>query len=287
MFFRNLKKLSVTVITAVSIVTCFICSSISVKAASPYALYVNRLANVVTVMSLDSQGQYSIPVKAYLCSVGRNIEDTPVGIFNTTNYYEWRELNGGSYGRYAIRFNGHILFHSIPYASPTVNSMRGSSFNLLGQGASAGCVRMAVGDLKWIYDNCKAGTPVVVYDDVNPGPLGKPKAVKMDLSTGLVGFDPTEEAAYNPWMTLVPTQYLKQDSGDGVIHGSVGLNSEALKEYIGARYSNGKEMERWNYSIQINGNYNPSVPGTYIVWAKVSDNKGLTSVERQYTIQIQ
>ncbi|SET35071.1 MULTISPECIES: L,D-transpeptidase [unclassified Pseudobutyrivibrio] len=286
MFFRH-KKSFIAITLVLSLFFSIRSTSIEAKAATPYALYVNRVANVVTVMSLDAQGQYTIPVKAYLCSVGANIEDTPTGSFTTSNYYEWRELFGNSYGRYAIRFNGHILFHSVPYAAPTVNSLRGTQFNMLGQGASQGCVRMAVGDLKWIYDNCKAGTPVIVYDDAaNPGPLGRPAAVKLDVNAGLIGYDPTEEAAYNPWMNLVPTQYLKQDSGDGIIHGYVGMDAEALKQFIGARYSDGTEVDNWNYSIQINGNYNPNVSGTYVVWIKVADNRGYTSVEKQYTIQL-
>ena len=38
--------------------------------------------------------------------------------------------------------------------------------------------------------------------------------------------------------------------------------------------------------IVKNGNYNPNVSGTYVVWIKVADNRGYTSVEKQYTIQL-
>ena len=56
----------------------------------------------------------------------------------------------------------------------------GEQFNLLGEAASLGCVRLTCADAKWIYENCKAGTEVVVYDDKeNPGPLGKPAEVKL------------------------------------------------------------------------------------------------------------
>ena len=30
-------------------------------------------------------------------------------------------------------------------------------------------------DAKWIFENCDAGTKVVIYDDTDPGPLGMPK----------------------------------------------------------------------------------------------------------------
>ena len=36
-------------------------------------------------------------------------------------------------------------------------------FNKLGQTASHGCIRLSVGDAKWIYDNCALGTKAVSY----------------------------------------------------------------------------------------------------------------------------
>ena len=70
-------------------------------ASHPYAIYVNRAANCVTVYGLDSTGEYTVPVKAFACSVGRNADDTPLGTFMTSNYYTWRKLYGNTYGRYA------------------------------------------------------------------------------------------------------------------------------------------------------------------------------------------
>ena len=39
-----------------------------------------------------------------------------------------------------------------------------SSYKALGTRQSHGCVRLLVSDAKWIYDNCKAGTKIVVYE---------------------------------------------------------------------------------------------------------------------------
>ena len=51
-------------------------------------------------------------------------------------------------------------------------------FNQLGTPASLGCIRLAVVDVRWIYENCPIGTPVVIYDDAeNPGPMGKPETL--------------------------------------------------------------------------------------------------------------
>ncbi|MCR5415477.1 MAG: L,D-transpeptidase [Pseudobutyrivibrio sp.] len=281
------KKSRWTAILAAVVVCASMMPSMSAKAASPYALMVNRAANCVTVMSQAADGQYTVPVRSFVCSVGANPEDTPLGVYSTSDYYEWRQLFGNTYGRYAIRFNGHILFHSVPYTAPSVNTLLGNSFNKLGEGASAGCVRMAVNDLKWIYDNCKAGTPVVVYDDAtNPGPIGKPSSVKINMGTGLGNYDPTEVAAYNPWINLNPVQYLKQDAGDGILHVATYTNAEKLKEYIGLKDPSGNEIERWNYSLEVNGNYDFNTPGTYVVWITAATNSGLYS-QQQYTLQVQ
>ena len=64
-----------------------------------------------------------------------------------------------------------------------------SSYNRLGTTASHGCVRLTVKDAKWIFDHCPIGTKVVIYNANNPGPLGKPRAIKVP---GVTGYDPTD-----------------------------------------------------------------------------------------------
>ena len=61
---------------------------------------------------------------------------------------------------------------------------------------------MAVEDAKWIYDNCGKGTIVEIYDDAsNPGPLGKPDAIKVTDGSPYAGWDPTDPDTDNPWHT--------------------------------------------------------------------------------------
>ena len=62
-----------------------------------------------------------------------------------------------------------------------------------------GCVRLTVEDAKWIYDNCPSGTYVEVYDSDDPGPLGKPEAMKLDADSPNKGWDPTDPDERNPW----------------------------------------------------------------------------------------
>ena len=92
---------------------------------------------------------------------------------------------GPSYGQYATRIYSSYLFHSVPYYSQHKDDVEYDEFNKLGTIASLGCIRLAVVDVKWIYDNCPLGTPVVIYNDKeNPGPMGKPGTPTLRSAAG-------------------------------------------------------------------------------------------------------
>lgn len=165
----------------------------------PYYIKVNRQANCVTVYTYDEEGNYTIPVKAMTCSVGLN-NSTPLGVSKISDKYTWRLLFGNTYGHYSVRFNGHILFHSVPYLTASNDNLKEGQFNLLGEPASLGCIRLCVADVKWIYDNCAKGTVVEVYDSPDPGPLGKPSMPKIHPNSPFRGWDPTDPNTSNPWL---------------------------------------------------------------------------------------
>lgn len=167
----------------------------------PYLVAVNRQCCTVTVYGKDAAGDYTVPVKAMACSMGREGHTTPTGRWTTTDKYEWRLMIDGTYGRYAIRFApGGYLFHSVPYYSINKGDLEWQEFNKLGTPASLGCVRLCVADIKWLYDNCPKGFTTIVYDDPNPGPLGKPEAARMDdTDEARRGWDPTDPDPNNPW----------------------------------------------------------------------------------------
>lgn len=171
--------------------------------SSPYYIKVNRQANCVTVYEKDENGNYTVPVKAMVCSVGLN-GGTPTGVFKTTTKYYWRALYGNVYGQYAFRINGPILFHSVPYYTQNKWDLESEEYNKLGQAASMGCVRLAVKDAKWLIDHCPQGTMVEIYDAEDPGPLGKPNPVRIDLNSPNKGWDPTDPDDNNPWKNAEP-----------------------------------------------------------------------------------
>lgn len=168
-----------------------------------YHLYVNKGTNTVTVYKINEKGEEK-PVKVMLCSVGRAGHDTPEGSFKTYEYYDWRLMVDNTYGRYAVRFNGSIMFHSVPYISMKKDTLEWEEFNKLGSRASLGCVRLCVADAKWIYSNCKRGTKVEVYTDYkDPGPLGKPKGIKIDSKSKYRDWDPTDLTKENPLLKTI------------------------------------------------------------------------------------
>lgn len=165
-----------------------------------YTVYVNRVLNCITIVQPQEDGTV-IPVKAMVCSCGREGHETPEGVFLTSDYYEWRRMVDDTYGRYAVRFNGKILFHSVPYTETSPDTLEWEEYNALGENASLGCVRLSVEDAKWIYDNCKPGTTVVVYSDSETaGLLEKPTAIKIAEDSPYKGWDPTDIDINNPWL---------------------------------------------------------------------------------------
>lgn len=150
-------------------------NTVDVQAASKYTIYVNRRTNLVNVIN-SKTGKL---VKAMYCSTGRNYR-TIRGTYNTTAKYKWRPLIHGVYGQYSTRIHGAYLFHSVPYYSINKSQVSTKEYNKLGQQASAGCIRLAVTDAKWIYDHCRLGTKVVIGEGRT---LKKPTRPKVRVST--------------------------------------------------------------------------------------------------------
>lgn len=189
------KKLCAVVLMIVTAFGISFSAPKTAKAANTkYWIKVNKQANVATVYQLKS-GKYK-PIKAFLVSCGGS--NTPSGTFYTPAKYRWQTLMGPSYGQYCTRIHGGILFHSVWYYEKDPSTQSTVQFNKLGQTASHGCVRLSVGDAKWIYDNCALGTKVTVYSSKNPGPLGKPKGIKVSTSRRMY-WDPTDPDKKNPY----------------------------------------------------------------------------------------
>lgn len=169
-----------------------------------YYVKVNNTANVVTIYTKDSEGNYTVPVKAMICSIGTATPTSGKYKLNGTKH-RWHTLFGHTpgtyvYGQYTTAIVGNILFHSVPYTTKgDPSTLEYLEYDKLGTKASAGCIRLTVQDAAWIYNNISTGTIVEFYNDSNPGPLGKPSAQKISGNTVCRGWDPTDPDSRSPW----------------------------------------------------------------------------------------
>ncbi len=240
-----------------------------------YKIMVNRAANCVTVYEKAEDGTV-VPVRAFICSCGREGHETPLGTFRTSSAYEWRLMVDGTYGHYAVRFNKGIMFHSIPYYTKNAGDMEWEQYNLLGQPASLGCVRLTCADAKWIYDNCKAGTEVTVYDDAeNPGPLGRPEEIKLEEGHAFKTWDPTDTDIDNPWNTVRPELHLMNGRGDGVVYLPVGATAHDIYSALAVRTPQGEVRALGEYQLRMTGAYDLNSVGKYIAHVYGIDTHGV------------
>ncbi|MBQ6992428.1 MAG: L,D-transpeptidase [Clostridia bacterium] len=199
-----------------------------VNSDKPYYIKVNYGANVVTVYSKDENGDYTVPVKAMVCSTGRA---TPTsGTYTIKGRWRWLKMIGGVYAQYTTQVVGNILFHSVPYLRKgDSSSLEYWEYDKLGTRASAGCIRLTMQDASWIYNNIASGTLVEFYSSSDPGPLGKPSAPKISWNEECRGWDPTDSDPNNPWrnyqQNIVVEENLNNNSNDNNLDNSNNIDN--------------------------------------------------------------
>ncbi len=175
---------------------------------------INRAACTMTVYLYNKETKkYDIPIKTCAICVGSDTRTvagagglnpksyyTPIGTYSIcTNgqsvKYTLKTMHEPDgkilYARWATHIVGNVYFHSIAVGTPSHYALPSYRYNLLGSPASAGCIRMAVADAKWIYDYASTGTKVKINvgNSKKPGPLGKNAVIKV---TGGINYDPTD-----------------------------------------------------------------------------------------------
>lgn len=236
----------------------------------PYEIHVNKQMNCITVYAMDTSGAYSIPLKAMVCSTGAA---TPLGTYKTPAKYIWKVLKGNVWGQYSTRISGSILFHSVPYSTNSKSALISKYYNKLGTTASAGCVRLTTADAKWIYDNCPLGTTVHIYNSSNPGPLGKPTAIKVPAGNK---WDPTDPDPANPWRNKIARI-------EGVQNRTVERgNGFDLMTGVSATDGTGVNLTG---SISLSGYVDFNTAGVYSVHYSVTGQSG-TTVTADATINV-
>lgn len=223
------------------------------KSRLPYYIRVNRLKNTVTIYTEGSNGTYSLPYKAMICSVGLD-NRTPLGTFTISDKYKWRLLVGDVYGQYATRIYKGIMFHSVPYNTKNPGDLKEGEYNKLGQPASHGCIRLAVVDAKWIAENCPKGTIVEIYEDEVKGPLGRPTSINISDTDENKGWDPTDPDEMNPWLSIGP-----------VINGAEDTEIQRGSTFDPTRGVHAKSLDGTDADLTVDGTVYTNRTGTYSV----------------------
>lgn len=246
-------------------------NTVDAQAASKYTIYVNRKTNLVNVTD-SKTGKL---VKAMYCSTGKNYK-TISGTYSTTAKYKWRPLVHGVYGQYSTRIHGPYLFHSVPYYSMNKSKVSTKEYNKLGQQASAGCIRLAVTDAKWIYDNCRIGTKVVIGESRT---LKKPTRPKVKVSTKRKSWwDPTDPDTRNPYR---PKIVLKKKGQKTIPYGSTFHVQDVLK--ASSPYASSAALLQ---TLQVKGTVNTKKAGTYKVSCTITDPYTTVSVTKTFKFKV-
>ena len=240
-----------------------------------YSITVNRRTNTVTVYTKDQDGQFTVPVRAMICSCGKGGEFTTItGDFSIYFQEPWHPLYDNVYGMFVSGFKDDFLFHSVPYEATAHDTLETDEFNKLGEPASQGCVRMMVSDVYWIMRNCDLNTPVHIIDaDAKADPLGRPNAPKLPAGAT---WDPTDNTEGNPFLGKLPTL-------EGVENTTL-KKGERFDETDGITAADicGNDITD---RIKIAGQVIPEKPGVYYLTYSITDDFNLrTRVTRTVTV---
>ncbi len=134
------------------------------KPYHPYLLKVDISQQRVYAYAWSGDS-YSKLVKKFKCSTGMPKTPTPKGTYQDSTgpgrrWHYFKEF--GVWAQYAFYIQGNVMFHSVLFEKKGGRPTYGSVHNL-GRKASHGCVRLAVKDAKWIWENCGVGTTVVIH----------------------------------------------------------------------------------------------------------------------------
>lgn len=129
-----------------------------ISSKTNHLVFVN-IAEQKTYVYEGSENNWSLE-KSFTCSTGIEGKETPVGVFTVQSRAPWFfSPKYGQGGKYYVQFMGNYLFHSIPFDSDKTTIADPT----LGVPSSHGCIRLAVEDSKWLYDNVKNGSKIIIY----------------------------------------------------------------------------------------------------------------------------
>ena len=100
----------------------------------------------------------------WICSVGKYVNGrsvTPAGVHHTNGYYVYRR-GKTSISYYCTYINSGNFIHSQQYYNDSMKPLHVSD-GRMGVHITASCIRVDISRAKWVYNNVKKNTTVVVY----------------------------------------------------------------------------------------------------------------------------
>lgn len=158
------------------------------KPLSPYYLYAEKGSYTLVVYGLDSNNKYTKIVKTIRMGIGRG-SMTPTGKFTLSTKETWHRFGTYSYAQYAIQYRSSLLIHGPLYKTKDNTTLYPDTYREIGTSCTSGCLRLATGDVLWLYKNVPSGTTLEI---VNGTPRGftKPALIPLIYSNE----DPTDPA---------------------------------------------------------------------------------------------
>lgn len=230
-----------------------------------YLIRINVAKNCITIYKKDNLNEYTIPVKAMICSAFTdNIEVETV--YAIIGKEEWKRATDGTYSKYAANLDEVTAICSTPYNAQENDALITEKFNGIGEQYSSENIWLNNADAKWIYENCEAGTTVVLYSNADEaGPLGSPNSIKIPEDAEFANWDPTDGDTDNPWRNKSA-----RIEGMKTIETREGTEADLLKG-IKAYDTCGNDVTE---SLIVMGNYDFNKVGTYTITYYLMDAIG-------------
>jgi len=137
---------------------------------SKYGIIIDKLTQHLYLF-IDGKYFSSVAISTGLTNDEQPYNETSAGEYLITSWVGGLDSEG-MFCEMGIRFNNGDLLHQVPYILLGDGTKRFEKYEkLLGQKASHGCVRVARVaspeglNIKWLWDNLKRGTKVVIWDD--------------------------------------------------------------------------------------------------------------------------
>ena len=143
-------------------------SSTYIAKNQTYSIKISKAKNIMVIYQMDSNIEFTNPVKAFYVSVNSEIKTGKTFISEKTL---WKKLNDNSFVRFTSRLDNSELLSSASYYSQSIYNLNPKSYNNIGNNITEGSVFMTAANAKWIFENCGVNTPVEILEDfeIEPG----------------------------------------------------------------------------------------------------------------------